>query len=128
MNPSTGSPRKAPDVEWIADLTIEHAGQVAARLLSDDDSCVFEIFGRRGLAALGELPFKTLLAGGSTASLSRWAGQMPAAIDLKLSGVPIGRYEPSGPLSWWSRRLGLPFGCLTIEKVAFARAYLIGDR
>jgi hypothetical protein len=89
---------------------------------------VFEIAGRDGLLALGQLPIKDLLANVPERSLARLACLMPEQINLSLSDVPIGRYEPSGPLNWWSRRLGLPFGCLTIDKLAFARASLLGGR
>ena len=69
-----------------------------------------------------------MLSGAPAGSLTRWACLMPKQIDLSLSGVHIGRYEPSGPLNGWSRGLGLPFGCLTIDKLAFARASLLGGR
>jgi hypothetical protein len=89
---------------------------------------VFEIADRGGLLALSQLPTKDLLANVPQDSLARLACLMPEAINLSLSGVPIGHYEPSGPLNWWSRKLGLPFGCLTIDTLAFARASLLGGR
>ena len=128
MNPSAEGPRRSPGLEWTADLTFEHDGKIAARLSSDARGCVFEIAGRGALLALGQLPLKDLLANASGGSFARLACLMPEAIDLSLSDVPIGRYEPSGPLNWWSRRLGLPFVCLTIDKLAFARASLLGGR
>lgn len=112
----------------MADLTFEHDGQIAARLRSDARGCVFEIAGRSGLLALGQLPLKELLTNAPEDSFARLACLLPAKIYLSLSDVPIGCYEPSGPLNWWSRRLGLPFGCLTIDKLAFARASLLGGR
>ena len=128
MNPSTGGPRGSPGLEWTADLTFEHDGRIAARLRSDARGCVFEIAGRGGLLALGQLPLKDLLTNAPEDPFARLASLMPEEISLSLSNVPIGRYEPSGPLNWWSRRLGLPFGCLTIDKLAFARASLLGGR
>jgi hypothetical protein len=128
VNPSTAGPRRSLGLEWTADLTFEHDGQIAARLRSDARGCVFEIAGRSGLLALGQLPIKDLLANVPEGSLARLACLMPEQINLSLSDVPIGRYAPSGPLNWWSRRLGLPFGCLTIDKLAFARASLLGGR
>ena len=85
---------------------------------------MFEISGRGGLLALGQLPLKELLTNAPEGSLARLASLMPQEINLSLSDIRIGCYEPSGPLNWWSRRLGLPFGCLTIDKLAFARASL----
>lgn len=87
---------------------------------------MFEIAGLSGLLALGQLPLKQLLANAPQGFLAPLASLMPDAVNLTLSDVPIGRYEPSAPLNWWSRKLGLPFGCLTIDKVAFARASLLG--
>ncbi len=75
---------------------------------------------------MGQLPVKELIANASEDSLARLASLMPEEIDLSLSDIRIGCYEPSEPLNWWSRTLGLPFGCLTIDKVAFARASLLG--
>ena len=60
--------------------------------------------------------------------LARLASLMPEEISLSLSDIRIGCYAPSGPLNWWSRRLGLPFGSLTIDKLAFTRASLSGGR
>jgi hypothetical protein len=126
VNSSTGGARRTVGLEWTADLTFEHEGQIAARLRSDARGCVFEIAGCGALFALGRLPLKGLVANASEDSLARLASLMPQEIDLSLSDTHIGRYEPSGPLNWWSRALGLPFGCLTIDKVAFARASLLG--
>ncbi len=128
MNPSTAGPRRSPGLEWTADLTFEHEGQIAARLRSDSRGCVFEIAGRGGLLALGQLPLKDLLANAPKGSLARLASLMAEEVNVSLSEIPIGCYEPSGPLNWWSRRLGLPFGCLTIDKSAFAWASLLGGR
>lgn len=128
MNPSTEGPRRSPGLEWTADLTFEHDGRIAARLRSDAQGCVFEIAGLGALLALGQLPLKELLAKVPEGSLARLASLMPEEINLSLSDIRIGCYEPSGPLNWWSRRLGLPFGCLTIDKLAFARASLSGGR
>ncbi len=83
----------------MADLTFEHDGQIAARLRSDAGGCVFEIAGRGGLLALGQLPLKELLANASEGSFARLACLMPEEIKLSLSDVPIGRYEPSLPAS-----------------------------
>lgn len=126
MNPSSGSPDVAPGLEWLADLTFEHEGQVAARLRSGASGCVFEIVDRRGLWALGRLPLKEFVTRAPEGALARFAGLLPEQFDLSLSGVPIGRYEPAAPLNWLSRRLGLPFGRLTIDQVAFAQACLLG--
>jgi hypothetical protein len=128
VNPSTGGARRAVGLEWTADLTFEHDGQVAARLRSDAQGCVFEIAGLGGLLALGQLPLKEFLANAPEGSLARLASLMPEEINLTLSDIPIGCYAPSGPMNWWSRRLGLPFGSLTIDKLAFARASLSGGR
>ena len=128
MNSSTGGAGRSPGLEWTADLTFEHEGQIAARLRSDARGCVFEIAGRDGLLALGQLPLNHLLANAPEDSFARLASLMPEEINLSLSNIPIGRYEPCGPLNWWSRRMGLPFGCLTIDKLAFARASLLGGR
>ena len=125
MNPSVGGPSRSPGLEWAADLTFEHDGQIVARLYSDARGCVFEIAGRGALLALGQLPLKGLLANAPEGSLACLARLMPVEVILSLSDVSIGRYEPSGPLNWWSRRIGLPFGCLTIDKLAFARAALL---
>lgn len=87
---------------------------------------MFEIAGRGGLLALGQLPLRELLANASEGAFASLACLMPEEIELSLSDVPIGGFEPSGPLNGWSRTLGLPFGCLTIDKWAFARASLLG--
>jgi hypothetical protein len=128
VNPSTGGPRRAVGLEWTADLTFEHDGQVAARLRSDAAGCVFEIAGRGALLALGRLPLMELLASAPEGSWTRLASLMPEQVNLSLSDIRIGCYEPAGPLNWWSRRFGLPFGRLTIDKLAFARASLLGGR
>jgi hypothetical protein len=128
VNPSTGGARRAVGLEWTADLAFEHDGQVAARLHSDAQGCVFDITGLGGLLALSQLPLKELLDNAPEDSFARLASLMPEEIHLSLCNIPIGRYEPSGPLNWWSRRLGFPFGCLTIDKLALARATLSGGR
>jgi len=126
VNPSTGGPRRAVGLEWTADLTFEHEGQVAARLRSDAQGCVFEIADRAGLLALGQLPWMELLANAREGSLTRLASLMPEQVNISLSDIRIGCYEATGRLNWWSKKLGLPFGRLTIDTLAFARASLLG--
>ena len=126
MNPTSGSPDGPPALEWFADLTFEHEGQLAARLRSDAGGCVFEIVNRRGLWALGRLPVKELMARAEAGAFTQFAGLLPRLIDLRLSGVAIGKFEPTAPLNWLAQSLGLRFGCLTIDQVAFAQACLLG--
>jgi hypothetical protein len=89
---------------------------------------MLEIAGRRGLFALRRLSFEKWLTKAPEVACARLASLMPGKVNLSLRDIRIGCYEPSGPLNGWSRRLGLPFGCLTIHKLAFARAFLLGGR
>ena len=89
---------------------------------------MLEIAGRRGLLALRRLSFNKWLTKVPEVACARLASLMPEQVNLSLSEIRVGCYKPSGPLNGWSRRLGLPFGCLTIHKLAFAWAFLFGGR
>jgi hypothetical protein len=126
VNPSTGGASRSPGLEWTADLTFERDGRIAARLRSNEGGCVLEIVGRRGLLALRQLSLNQWRTNAPEVPIARLASLMPEKVDLSLRDILIGCYEPSGVLNWWSRRLGLPFGRVTIDKLAFARAFLLG--
>ena len=128
MNPGSGQASASLGIQWIADLTFEHEGRVAARLRSDARECVLDLIGRQGLRAFRRGLLKALPAGPAAGGLAHLACLMPKQVSLRLSGVPIGRYEPAAPLNGWSRELGLPFGSLTIDTLVFARAYMLSRR
>ena len=124
-------PGTSPEIEGIADLTLEHGGHSVAALRSDTSGCVFEIAGRRGLAALSGFNLKGLGAPTSgipkrPATIPDVVGLLPRDIEIRLSGVTVGRFEPGLPPSDWSRRAGLTFGRLTVHKLALAKALLVG--
>jgi len=87
---------------------------------------MLEIAGRRGLFALRQLAFKSWLTNAPEVPFARLASLMPEKVNLSLRDILIGCYEPSGAQNWWSRRLGLPFGCVRIDKLAFVRALFLG--
>lgn len=124
MNPGD-QVAKGSRVIWQADLTLECEGRVTARLRADSRECTLEITDRQALQALAQ-SFKSRSSGaGSKTDLSPLAALLPEAVDLRLSGVLIGRYEPAAPSNVWARTVGLPGGRLTIHKLALARAWLL---
>jgi hypothetical protein len=112
-------------LKWDADLTLEHAGVRAARLVSNQKGCVLEI---DSISAFRNLTsslthFKTLLG---EEGLRVLAGVLPPSLEIVLHGTLIGRYEPCAPLNWTAQGLGLPFGNLAIDKLELLRASLKG--
>jgi hypothetical protein len=128
VKPAPARSSTPPVLEWFADLELEHEGRLTAHLRSDANGCEFAVADRRAFRAVRQLGLRNYFTNASLAGITRWGALLPAQISLRLSGVLIGHYAPAAPLNWWSRRMGLPFGCLTINLMAFARAFLIGGR
>ncbi len=121
-SPSTPQATGA-NVEWDADLTLEYEGKPAAALVSRDGTCTLEI---ASLSAFKSL--SPALAGWKNSSggdwLNRIAGILPTMVKIRLHGVPIGSYQPRATRNWEAKTLGLPFGSLSIDKLALLRASL----
>ncbi len=127
MNDSPASPKPSPRLDWIANLKLECDGRQAVGVSTDKDRITVDIAGRLGLLALARLPVKQYIEGASPAALERLSSLLPRRFDLRLSGVPIGHYEPAAPRNWLAGSIGLPFGCLTIDKIALVRASFSGS-
>jgi len=57
---------------------------------------MLEIAGRRGLLAMRQLAFKQWLTNAPEVPIARLASLMPEKVNLSLSDILIGCYEPSG--------------------------------
>lgn len=129
MPPASNAPAQ---VEWVADLTLEFNDRPAARLVTREGRCTLEISSLAAFRSLG--PAITGLRGwiptqSSSANAATWeplAQALPPTLHLVLHGIPIGQWEPQAPPNWTSRNLGLPFGHLTLEKMALLRATMKG--
>lgn len=114
-------------LEWIADLELECDGRRALGVSTTGDRVTLDIAGRAGLLALGRFPLKQIAMKAPPESLERLVDLLPERLELQMSGIAIGHYEPSAPHNWLAGSVGLPFGCLTIHKLALLRASLGGD-
>lgn len=124
-SPSTPSADETT-VEWVADLTLEYGGRTAAALVSRDGHCVLEIESLAAFKTLGPA-FAGWKAPAKSDWLNRLAGILPTAVEIRLRGVSIGTYHPRAAMNWEARTVGLPFGSLTIHKLALIRASLRRD-
>lgn len=123
MSSPSGPASPEATVEWVADLTLEYEGKVAATLVSRDGHCVLEI---ANLAA-----FKTLgpaLAGRKSAPGGEWSSRfaraLPDPLEIRFRGVSIGNFHPRSAPNWEAKAAGLPFGSLVVDKLALLRASL----
>lgn len=116
-------PAAEATVEWVADLTLEYGGKVAATFVSRDGHCVLEIASLAAFKTLGPA-LADWKKPTNSAWLNRLAGILPAAVEIRLHGVPIGTYHPRATPNWEAKALGLPFGSLAIDKLALLRASL----
>jgi len=109
--------------EWIADLTLQYEGGIAATLVADERSCVLEIANLAAFKSLGPA-----MAGWKGAPSERWlerlARVLPECLAIHLHGIPIGTFRSRAPLNWEAKLVGLPFGTLVIDNLAFIRASL----
>jgi hypothetical protein len=130
MPPASNAPAQ---VEWVADLTLEFNERPAARLVTREGRCSLEISSLTAFRSLG--PAIAGLRGlipsnDSSDTTATWweplARGLPPTLYLVLHGIPIGQWEPQAPPNWTSRNLGLPFGHLTLEKMALLRATMKG--
>ena len=123
MSSPFARPAGEPTIEWVADLSLEYEGKPAAALVSRDGMCTLEIASLSAFKSLGPA-----LAGWKNSSdgdwLNRLAGILPAMVKIRLHGVPIGSYQPRAARNWEAKTLGLPFGSLSIDKLALIRASL----
>ncbi len=123
MSPPSAPSASEASVEWIADLTLEYEGAIAAALVADERSCVLRI---SNLTAFKSL--RPALAGWKGApSGDRWerlARVLPECLAIHLHGIPIGSFRPLSPLNWEAKLAGVPFGELAIDKLALIRASL----
>lgn len=109
--------------EWIADLTLEYEGRLAATLVSDGQRCVLKLADLAAFKTLGPAlaVWKTAR---NEALLSRIADALPRRLEIHLHGVPVGDFHPRGAPNWEARLAGLPFGRLAVDKMALLRAAL----
>lgn len=125
MSPTSAASAPEGTVEWIADLTLEYEGGIAATLVADERSCVLKI---ASLAAFKSLSPALASWKGvpGTHWLERLARILPECLEIHLHGIPVGTFRPRAPLNWEARMLGVPFGSLAIDKLALLRASLKG--
>lgn len=129
MPPASNAPAQ---VEWVADLTLEFDGRPAARLITREGRCTLEISSLAAFRSLGPaiagwrgwMPSQS--SSGNTSTLDHLAAALPPTLYLVLHGIPIGQWDPQAPPNWTARNLGLPFGHLTLEKLALLRATMKG--